>query len=410
MPRGRAAEQSHPAAYVTQRSYNERLVLSLLRRHNALPKADLARLTGLSPTAIGTIIMHLEAARLVRRGEPQRGRVGQPSVPYTIDPHGAFALGLKIGRRSAELVMLDAALQTIALAETAYPYPTPEGIERFATVEARRMLRGSDRSRWTGLGIAMPSEIWCWGEEMDAPRDQLLAWQDYDFAAGLGQMLGTPVTIANDATAACAAQLAVCPELGTEEGRPAGALNFIYFFVGWFIGGGVVLGGRVLEGSRGNAGAIGSMPICPARRLRSKGPQQLIRTASLYTLERALRSDGIDPDILWQKDVDWLRLGAAPRNWLDSAAAGVAQAVAAAAAVVDFDAAVIDGTFPSDMRERFAKRVERYYGELDRQGLSPILIRAGTVGRYARAIGAACLPMLSAFAVDEAALPVRYVA
>ena len=37
-------------------------------------------------------------------------------------------------------------------------------------------------------------------------------------------------------------------------------------------------------------------------------------------------------------------------------------------------------------------------------------ISAGTVGRDARAIGMACLPMLSAFAVNEVALPVRYVA
>jgi predicted NBD/HSP70 family sugar kinase len=152
------------------------------------------------------------------------------------------------------------------------------------------------------------------------------------------------------------------------------------------------------------------MPICPARRVRSRGPQQLIRTASLYTLARTLWAAGSDPEILWQEDRDWSHLGTAPGDWLDSSAAGVAQAVAAAAAVVDFDAAVIDGSFSSDMRDRFVERVERYYNELDRQGLLPIHIRAGTVGRYARAIGAACLPMLSAFAVEEAALPVRDVA
>ena len=37
------------------RLYNERLVLSLVRRHGSLPKADIARRTGLSPQTISTI-------------------------------------------------------------------------------------------------------------------------------------------------------------------------------------------------------------------------------------------------------------------------------------------------------------------------------------------------------------------
>ena len=38
------------------RLYNERLVLSLIRRHGDLPKADIARMTGLSPQTISIII------------------------------------------------------------------------------------------------------------------------------------------------------------------------------------------------------------------------------------------------------------------------------------------------------------------------------------------------------------------
>jgi predicted NBD/HSP70 family sugar kinase len=392
-----------------QRSFNERLVLSLLRRHQGLPKADLARLTGLSATAIGSIIAQLEEADLVRRGAPQRGRIGQPSVPYTIRPEGAFSLGLKVGRRSAELVLLDAALNTIALAETIYAYPTPACIEDFTSTEARRLLRRIYRRRLMGLGVAMPSEIWCWGGEMNAPVGELKVWQDYDFAASLGRKLDIPVAVANDATAACAAQLAVDPRLG-EPGAPPDALNFVYFFVGWFIGGGIVLGGRVQEGSRGNAGALGSMPVCGAGSHGTAQPQQLIRTASLYLLERDLMRTGVESERLWRKDRDWSALGAPLDAWLDKAAAAVAQAVAASAAVIDFDAAVIDGSFPDEVRELFVARVAEKFHQLDRQGLSPLQIRAGTIGRYARAVGAACLPMLSAFAVDAAALPARQVA
>src|SRR5690242_14677753 len=77
------------------RLYNERLVLSLVRRHHALPKADIARLTGLSPPTVSAIVGELEADGLLIRKAPQRGRVGQPSVPVSLNPDGAFSIGVK---------------------------------------------------------------------------------------------------------------------------------------------------------------------------------------------------------------------------------------------------------------------------------------------------------------------------
>ncbi|MEM9030936.1 MAG: ROK family transcriptional regulator, partial [Pseudomonadota bacterium] len=296
------------AATNAQRSFNERLILSLMRRHGSLPKAELARLTGLSPTAVGSIIVQLEAAGLVRRGAPQRGRIGQPSVPYAIEPSGAFSLGLKVGRRSAELVLLDASLAIVALSETAYALPSIAEIESFVSTHARRMVRKIDRSRLVGLGVAMPSEIWSWCDEMGVSEDALLTWKDVDFSTQLGPKLNVPVRVMNDATAACAAQLALTQHDGetVEKRKP---LSFIYFFVGWFIGGGVVLDGRVLEGRRGNAGALGSMPVCRRGGAGSPLPEQLIRIASVYCLERELLAHGIDPDCLQREDLDWSDLG-----------------------------------------------------------------------------------------------------
>ena len=86
------------------RAYNERLVMSLVRRHGSLAKADIARRTGLSPQTVSVIMRALERDSLLVRGEPVRGRVGQPSVPMALNPDAVFSVGLKIGRRSADLV------------------------------------------------------------------------------------------------------------------------------------------------------------------------------------------------------------------------------------------------------------------------------------------------------------------
>src|SRR5215471_4496174 len=89
------------------RLYNERLVLSLIRQRRALPKAEIARLTGLSSTTIAEIVQALEADGLLIKEEPQRGRVGQPPVPLSLKPDGALSLGVKIGRRRCDILLMD---------------------------------------------------------------------------------------------------------------------------------------------------------------------------------------------------------------------------------------------------------------------------------------------------------------
>ena len=89
------------------RVYNERLILSLMRRRGHLSKIEAARQTGLSVQTASAIMNHLQADGLLKRETPQRGRVGQPTVPFSLDPEGAFSLGLKIGRRSCDLVLID---------------------------------------------------------------------------------------------------------------------------------------------------------------------------------------------------------------------------------------------------------------------------------------------------------------
>ena len=97
-PDGTWSSRSGPGFHLRQPrmsdlSFNERLFLSHLRWNGALPKTELARLTGLSPTAASSLIRQLETKGLVRRGRPQRGKVGQPSVPlFSTIPKAAMPL------------------------------------------------------------------------------------------------------------------------------------------------------------------------------------------------------------------------------------------------------------------------------------------------------------------------------
>ncbi len=382
------------------RLYNERLILSLIRRHPSLTKVDIARLTGLSIQTTTVTINRLKAGGLLRAGARHRGRIGQPAVPYSLDPDGAFALGLKIGRRSSDLVLMDFTAGISERRRITYAHPSPAQVMAFVTdgiPEVTARLGARQRDRVTGLGVAMPFELWSWEAELEMPAGTLGDWRGFDAVTALAPLVAPwPVQVCNDATAACAAELTF--------GRGANYRDFAYFYVGAFVGGGVVLNGSLFPGRSGNAGALGSMPVLRA----GASVQQLIHSASLYLLERRLEAAGRSGTDIWRSPDDWSSFAGPLDAWIDEAAGGLAQAIAAALSVIDFEAVVIDGAFPADVRRRLVERTAGRYADMNRQGLTEASIVEGSVGRDARAIGGAAMPLLTAFARDfEVLLKVR---
>ncbi|MGY8683585.1 ROK family transcriptional regulator [Bradyrhizobium sp. UFLA05-153] len=378
------------------RLYNERLILSLIRRHRSLAKVEIARLTGLSTQTTTVIINRLEADGLLLAGEPQRGRIGQPSVPYSLNPDGAFGLGLVIGRRSSDLVLMDFIGSIRARRRTIYSFPLPEDIMAFVEREMPDLLAAlpeAQQGRISGIGVAMPFELWNWEADLQTPPGLLGKWRDFNVAAELSRHFGSwPVRVCNDATSACAAEL--------NFGAGAAYRDFAYFYVGAFVGGGIALNGSLFPGRSGNAGALGSMPIMRREENGATSLQQLIRTASIYRLERRLIAAGRHGTDIWLSPDDWSSFDEPLEAWIAEAAEALAQAIAASLAVIDFEAIIIDGAFPVDVRRRLVSRTNEYWARMDRQGLTDAVVVEGSIGRDARAIGGAALPLLAAFARD----------
>lgn len=374
------------------RLYNERLVLSLIRLHGNLPKAEMARLTGLSAQTVSVIVRQLEGEGLLRRLTPQRGKVGQPLVPFELDPDGAFAIGLKVGRRSGDLMLLDLTGKIRRTIHRPYHFPSPSELLAFVKSgidELLAVLSPEHRMRISGIGIAAPFELWNWQEVVGAPRDVLEAWRGFDLSEEIGRLYDLPVHFCNDATAACAAELLF--------GKGQDYRDYAYFYLGYFIGGGIVLNGSLFQGRHGNAGALGSFPV-PARGGISN---QLIRTASFNVLERQIQAAGGDPELLWRDPADWSGAGAALDHWIEVAAAAIATAAAGVACVLDTNAMVIDGAMPPEVRTRLVEAVRMALKAVDMQGISPFSVVEGTIGFDARAMGAASLPLFENFIINR---------
>ena len=154
------------------RLYNERLILSLVRRFGQLSKVEVARLTGLSVQSTTAIMNRLHGEGLLRREAPLRGSVGQPTIPMSLEPNGAFSIGLKIGRRSCALVLVDFCGRVRRRIAAAFAYPTPEAVLAFVAAELPALLGDltlAERGRIAGVGVATPFELWKWAEEIGAP-------------------------------------------------------------------------------------------------------------------------------------------------------------------------------------------------------------------------------------------------
>ena len=376
------------------RDQNERLVLSLVRQHGSLAKTDIARMTRLSAQTVSVIMRKLEDDGLLIRHAPQRGKVGQPSIPMSLDPEGAYFIGLKIGRRSSELVLIDFVGAVRGMLQNSYPYPVPGDILDFVNAGVDRLRAGlseSQRKRIAGLGIAMPFELWNWADAAGAPREVMEQWRHRDMRAEIQDCCDVPVYLQNDATAACGAELVF--------GGTASLRDFIYFYIGAFAGGGIVLSGRLYSGPTGNAGALGSMPVPgPGGR-----PTQLIDIASLATLEKNLSAVGRDATYLWTSPERWDHDGPEFDTWFEAAGEALAYAIVAATSVIDFEAALIDGWMPVAARARLVASVRKAVAAIDAEGLRIPSVREGKVGMHARALGAASLPLSERFLVGAGA-------
>ena len=103
----RIADRASGLNSLSVRSYNERLVLSLLLQNEATTRLEIGEKTGLSAQTISVIVRSLEQEGLVVRGEAQKGRVGPPTTPLMLNSEGAYSVGVSVGHRNTHIVVVD---------------------------------------------------------------------------------------------------------------------------------------------------------------------------------------------------------------------------------------------------------------------------------------------------------------
>ena len=365
------------------RNHNERVVLGWLRAHGELPSGEIARQTGLSAQASSVILRSLEGDGLVERGDPVRGKVGKPFVPYRLGAEGAYSIGLRIGRRTADLVLMDFTGAVLDQISSSFRWPEPDALCAFCKDGIARFERGLGRrsGRIIGIGVGAPFELWNWLDSVGAPKERMLQWKGFKFETAFRQFTDLPVHVANDATIACYGEWAF--------GGRAEGIDFAYLYVGSFIGGGIVLNGEVQTGHTGNAGAFGPLPIPQP----DGSVRPLLETASLFVLEAGLEAGGMTLDEIYDDPMDWSGHEATVTDWIDATAHDLSLAAVMVASILDVPKIVVDGRLPDDVRRALVDKIAALLAAEEIAGVSLPVIAEGRLGRVAGALGAAFLPL-----------------
>jgi predicted NBD/HSP70 family sugar kinase len=377
---------------VNVRLFNERVILTLLRRLGQASKADLARHAGLTNNTAGVIVHELEAQGLIRAEGKRTGARGQPATLLSLDRDGAYSIGVRVGRRSVDTLLVNLAGEILDQRRHEGGFPLPA--EALAMVledvsVMRRALPAGRAQRLAGIGLALPYNMGSWPRELDIPAEAARAWENYDLARELAALTGLSVFAENDGNAATIAELF--------QGHGRELDDFVYLFIGAAIGGGVVIHGDCHRGVTGNGGDMGLMPVPGSRLATAPAPNRrldiLLTRASLNSLIRHFRGSGVAVEAASELEAAMRERRDLLAEWLDDCADALAGPVLAAICVLDVPAVIMDGDLPRAVLLDLIRRLEKVLSEAVPEARQPPRLLIGSIGRQAAAIGAAILPL-----------------
>ena len=383
------------------RRYNERAVLTALRKMESASKSDLARASNLTPQAITRIVDYLDNVGLVVKSGRRLGGIGQPSTMYVINPTGAYSIGIKVGRQDIELLLMDFGGSILEKLWHKFEYPEPDFLLRKIEEGVAKLvsaLAPGDVKKLKGVGVAMPWFMGAWTKEPFMKEEVAQKWNEINFADELAKVVDLPLFIENDCSAAAVAEL--------QFGIGIHISNFLYVFVGTFIGGGVVLHGNLETGIHGNTGSLGSMPV-PRSNLdtapKHEGAyEQLLDRASLFCLIRHLNEHKIIIEDINELDAVMDEARPLVQEWLEDCADALVYVFLSAIGVMDFESIVIDAHLPRFLLNELVQIVSRRIQLIaPSSGVFIPEILPGKIGVDAIAVGGAILPFYSNFAPDK---------
>ena len=240
----------------TYREINRTIVLNLIREHQPISRAELARRMKVRRGSLTAIVRGLlDSNEVVESGTAVAARGRRPTL-LRIHTSGRLAIAVDVRATNTTMVLAD--FGGTVLNRDVFPTPTrPEDLARELGVRVDMLLSGAstDGAKCHGIGVVVPGMVdRRGGRVLYAPR---LGWRDIDLRDELSKHVGVPVFVENAAIACALARL------WSYTGDTRAVNNFAYVSVSDGVGVGIVVSGEVLRGEAHTAGEFGHVSLDP---------------------------------------------------------------------------------------------------------------------------------------------------
>jgi predicted NBD/HSP70 family sugar kinase len=246
------------ASSETARDINRRIVLNLVRKHQPISRASLARRSGMQRSTVSAITEQLISEHWVVEGATGRLPRGRRPTFLHLNPDRAGIIGVDVHPGSTTLAVSTMDMRIVAHESIPTGRDPADFIERLGR-RIKDLICAHPKRSYEGIGLSLPGRVDLKSHRLAfAPN---LSWTNVDFKTPLEKLTGVPVEVENAANACALAEL--------WSGRHGESVsNIVTVTVSEGIGVGIVMNGQLLRGSHGVTGEFGHVsfdtdgPLC----------------------------------------------------------------------------------------------------------------------------------------------------
>lgn len=231
----------------TARDINRRIVLNLIRTHQPISRADLARHSGLQRSTVSVIAEQLIRERWIAEGANGHTARGRRPTFLHLNKERVGIIGINVRPVTTTLALAD--LDANFLAQDSLPTPQqPKQFLAELVPRVRKLMNARPELTCEGIGVSLPGRVDVATQKLVfAPN---LGWKDFDLKTPLEKATQLPVELENAANSCALSEICF--------GRRAeGLRNLVIVTVSEGIGCGLILNHQLVQGSTGTAGEFG---------------------------------------------------------------------------------------------------------------------------------------------------------
>jgi len=259
------------------RAINRSTILNTIKTYVAIPRAEIARLTGLSPATVSGISAELIQENLVFEKETGDSSGGRRPIMLAINPHGGYVVGIKVMEDHALGALTD--LEATLLGKQSYPLTdtSPLGVSQALSELIWELLNKSENPAPNLMGVGVGLAGIVDSVQGLVRQSPFFGWIDVPLRELIQDRVNAPVYLDNDVNTLAFAE--------KWFGAGRGIDNFLVVTFGRGIGLGIVVNGQFHHGTRGSAGEVGHIVIQPGGELCACGKRGCLE---MYASEPAM--------------------------------------------------------------------------------------------------------------------------